>query len=219
MTREEIAAVIDHTLLRPAATRADVERHCLEAIERRFRGVCLYPAHLKAAAGILTGTGIVLSGAVAFPHGASTLLGKVFEALEASRLGATELDIVLDLAAIAEGDRSRIDEEVRTLIDRVKECRLKLIVETGIFDRERLEPVLGVMNQRRPAFVKTSTGVNARGASVEDVAFLRSALHRSIGIKAAGGIRTPEQVEALVAAGADVIGTSAGAEILDRVPP
>jgi deoxyribose-phosphate aldolase len=194
-----------------------VERHCAEAVEHGFRAVCLYPAHLAAAARALEGSRVLIAGVVAFPHGASTLLGKVFEGLEAYKHGAAELDIVLDLGAIASGDRDRIEEEVRTLMARVPECRHKLIVETGMFTHDQLAPVLKILNQRRPAYVKTSTGVNARGATPEDVAFLRKALHRSIGIKAAGGIRTVAQVEALVAAGATCIGTSAGVDLMRQV--
>ena len=217
LTRAEAAALIDHTLLRPGAAREEIVRHCREAIERGFRAVCLYPAHLAVAAEILSGSRVILAGVVSFPHGASTLLGKIFESLEAWKLGASELDIVLDLSAIASGDRARIEEEVRTLMERTEECRHKFIVETGMFHRDQIEPVLKVMNQRRPAFVKTSTGVNAPGATPEAVAHLRAALDKSIGIKASGGIRTPGQVEALVAAGATVIGTSDGVEIVNQI--
>jgi deoxyribose-phosphate aldolase len=219
MRREEIAAKIDHTLLRPAATRDDVEKHCREAVEHGFRAVCLLPIHLRQASEILSGTEVIISGVVSFPLGGATLLGKVFEGLEAERLGASELDIVLNLSAIASGSRATIEEEVRTLMARVPECRHKMIVETGLFDRATLEPVLRIMNQRRPAFVKTSTGVNAPGATPEAVSQLRSILHRSIGIKAAGGVRTLAQAEALLAAGADLIGTSAGCGILDEAAP
>jgi len=190
-----------------------VERHCREAREHGFRSVCLFPAHVGIARGILEGSGVAISGVIAFPHGASTLLGKVFEALEAIKRGAEELDIVLDLSAIAGGDRAAIEQEVRVLMERTPECRHKMIVETGLFSREQLRPVLAVLNQRRPAFVKTSTGVNARGAAPEDVAFLRTSLHDSIGVKASGGIRTLDQMEALVAAGASRIGTSAGVDL------
>ena len=107
MRREKLARVIDHTLLSPGATRQEVEDHCREALEHGFRAVCLFPAHLKLASEVLQGSGVILSGVVAFPHGASTLLAQVFEGLEAHRLGATELDIVLDLSAIATGDRGR----------------------------------------------------------------------------------------------------------------
>jgi deoxyribose-phosphate aldolase len=214
MKRQEVARLIDHTLLKPGITHADVERHCREAVETGFRAICLFPAHLARAARSLEGSDVILSGVVAFPHGGSTLLGKTFEALEAFRHGASELDIVLDLSAVASGDRGRIEEEVRTLMVRVPDCRHKFIIETGLFSLDRLRPVLKVMNQRRPAFVKTSTGVGAPGATPEVVAHLRSVLHKSIGIKASGGIRTLDQVKALVAAGATCIGTSAGMEIL-----
>ncbi len=217
LDRRELAALIDHTLLKPGVPRGAVERHCREALEHGFRAVCLYPAALKSASEVLGGGPVLLSGVIAFPHGGATPLGKTFEALEAWKLGAVELDVVLNLSAIASGERGLIEEEVRTLMDRTRECRHKFIVETGLFTQDQLRPVLRVMNQRRPAFVKTSTGVNARGATPEDVTFLRSKLHRSIGIKAAGGIRTLDQVAALLEAGATRIGTSAGVELMRQL--
>ncbi len=214
MTREEIAARIDHTLLRAGATKEDVERHCREAVELGFRAVCLLPSHLRTAAAILEGTRVILCGVVAFPHGGSTLLGKTFEALEAVKHGAAEVDVVMNLSAIASGDRAAVEEEVRSIMARVPDCRHKFIVETGMFGSGQLDPVLKIMNQRRPAFVKTSTGVNAPGATPQVVAALRKALHRTIAVKASGGVRTTEQLAALVEAGAACIGTSAGVEIL-----
>ncbi len=218
MTRDQLAPLIDHTLLRRAVTRSDVERHCREALEHGFRGVCLYPGHLEAASRILAGSRVILSAVVSFPHGASTLLGKVFEALEAWKRGAADLDIVLCLSAIASGDRAAVEEEVRTLMARTPECRHKFIVETGLCSEDQLRPVLKVMNQRRPAFVKTSTGVLSPGATPEAVARLRALLDPPIGIKASGGIRTLDQVAALVAAGASCIGTSAGVDLIAQCP-
>jgi len=214
LTAKELAALIDHTLLKPAATDEDLARHCREAMEHGFRAVCLFPSQLRAASAILSGSGVVLAGVVAFPHGASTLLSKVFEALEAWKLGASELDVVLNLHAIASGERAVVEEEIRTIMEKTPECRHKFIVETGLFSEEQLSPVLRILEQRRPAFVKTSTGVNAPGASPRDVALLRSRLHTSIGIKAAGGIRTLDQARDLVAAGASCIGTSAGVDLM-----
>jgi len=210
----DLAARIDHTLLRPSATNEDLDRHCREAIELGMRAVCVHPARLARAAGALSGSGVRLCGVVAFPHGGATPLSKVFEALECWKEGAVEVDVVLDLAAIASGDRDRIDLEVRTIMEKVPECAHKFIVETGLFAGSLLEPVIGVMNQRRPAFVKTSTGVNGPGASVEAVSFLRERLHSSIQIKAAGGIRTLGQAAALLGAGASCLGTSAGVDLV-----
>ncbi len=214
MTGEEIAGRIDHTLLRAGASREEVERHCREAVDLGFRAVCVLPVHLRAAAAVLEGTRVILAGVVAFPHGGSTLLGKVFEALEAVKHGAAEVDVVLNLSAIASGDRAAVEEEVRTIMTRVPDCRHKFIVETGMFDRGQLDPVLKIMNQRRPAFVKTSTGVGAPGATVEAVARLRRSLHKAVAVKASGGIRTREQAVELLHAGAACIGTSSGVAIV-----
>jgi deoxyribose-phosphate aldolase len=214
LTPSALAALIDHTLLRAGATQEETRRHCLEALEHGFRAVCLFPSHLETAAETLRGSPVILASVVSYPHGASTLLGKVFEALEAFKLGAGELDIVMNLSAIGSGQRSVIEEEVRTLMDRTRECRHKFILETGLWREAQIDPVLAVMNQRRPAFVKTSTGVNAPGATPGAVSRLRAALHPSIGVKASGGIRSLAQAEALVAAGATCLGTSAGVDLL-----
>jgi deoxyribose-phosphate aldolase len=214
LTGADLAAKIDHTLLKPAASAVEIERHCREAIEHGFRGVVLHPAHLRRAAEVLEGSGVVLSSVIAFPHGATTLLGKIFEALEAWKLGAVELDIVLSLSAIAAGDSDALDEEIRTLMEKTSECRQKFILETGLFDDRALRRVLRLLDRRGPAFVKTSTGAGPPGATPEVVRLLRASLRRSIGVKASGGIRTLEQAEALLAAGADLIGTSAGLSIL-----
>ena len=214
MKAADLASRIDHTLLRVEATGADLERHCRQAIDLGFRAVCVHPARLRRAAEILAGSSVRLCGVVAFPHGATTLLSKVFEALEAWKAGASELDVVLDLSAIGSGERAHVEEEVRTIMEKTPECAHKFIVETGLFTARQLEPVLQVMNQRRPAYVKTSTGVNGPGATPETVAFLRGKLHASIGVKAAGGIRTLAQAAALLDAGAACLGTSAGEDLI-----
>ncbi len=214
MTSAALAALIDHTLLKVGATSEETRRHCREALGNGFRAVCVYPSQLETAAEILAGSPVILASVVAFPHGASTLLGKTFEALEAWKLGAAELDVVTNLSAIASGSRDALEEEVRMIMDRTGECRHKFIVETGLFTEAQLVPVLAVMNQRRPAFVKTSTGVNAPGATREAVSRLRATLHPSIGVKASGGIRSLAQAQALVSAGASVLGTSAGLELM-----
>jgi deoxyribose-phosphate aldolase len=217
MNRTQLAGLIDQAVLEAGLASGEVERRCREAAKAGLGAVCLHPVQVKLAAGILKGSRTKLCGVIAFPHGATTVLGKVFEALEACKHGAVELDVVLNLSAVASGERGAVEEEVRSLMDKTPDCRHKFIIETGMFRREELRPVLRIMNQRRPAFVKTSTGVNARGAIPDDVAYLRSELHPSIGIKAAGGIRSLEQVEALVAAGATRIGTSAGLDLLRQL--
>jgi deoxyribose-phosphate aldolase len=214
MNPKELASRIDHTLLKVGVSQADVEQHCREAIEHGFRSVILHTIHLKTAAKVLEGSGVILGGVVSFPHGATSLLGKVFEALEAWKVGAVELDFVLNLSAIASGDRHAMAEEVRMLMEKTSECTHKFIVEVAIFSEAQMKPVFNVMNQRRPAFVKTSTGVNTRGASVEDVKLLRSELHESIEVKASGGIRTLPQARALLEAGATVLGTSSGVDLI-----
>ncbi len=214
MTGEEMAGRIDHTLLRAGASREEVEHHCREAVDVGFRAVCLFPVNLRTAAALLEGTRVILAAVVAFPHGGSTLLGKVFEALEAVKHGAAEVDVVLNLSAIASGDRAAVEEEVRTIMARVPDCRHKFIVETGMFDRGQLDPVLKIMNQRRPAFVKTSTGVGVPGATPEAVARLRKTLHKAVAVKASGGVRTLDQAMALLEAGAACIGTSSGVAIV-----
>lgn len=215
-TPHDLATILDHTLLGPGLTRKEIKRHCREAVQNRFKTVCLLPAALPLAAGFVRGTGVGLCSVVAFPHGGSTTLGKVFEALECWKKGAEELDIVADLSALRDGDWKKFAREIREILDKTPECRHKIILEVGLLSDRELYRAIQSLNELRPAFLKTSTGTVGPPITPEQVAAIRGLLNDDIGIKAAGGIRTLAQVEALVEAGATRIGTSAAVRIVQE---
>ena len=209
-----LAERLDHTLLRAGMTDKDVARLCREALAHGLRGVCIPPAHLPQVVVALEGSDVLPITVVAFPLGLSTLGSKLFEALEAVRLGAAEIDVVLNVSLLKAGDYSALRREMSQVMEKTPECRHKFIIELGLLDRGELRRMCRLANELEPAFIKTSTGSLPGAVSAEEVARLRELLRPEIRVKAAGGIRTLAQANAMVAAGADVIGTSSAVEIL-----
>jgi len=211
---QDLAARIDLACLRPEATAGEVKDLCRRAREAGFAAVVLLPCHLETAAGVLEGSPVALCAAVAFPLGAATLPVKIFEAIQCEMLGARELDVVLDHSAVRARDRRRLRKEVVSIMSKTPDLLHKFILEVGTLEEADLRPALKAVARARPAFVKTGTGRHGP-ALHEQVRRLRKDLDARIRIKAAGGVRTLEEVEALVEAGADRVGTSAGFEILE----
>jgi deoxyribose-phosphate aldolase len=208
-----IARMIDHTLLAPEATAAEVEALCAEAAELGVLAVCVSPSMLPLAAGSLA-DGIVLATVVGFPSGAHRAETKRDEAARAVDHGAAEVDMVVDLGRVRSGGFVEVGEEialVRTVVPGV----LKVIVESAVLDDDELVEVCRIAVGAGADFVKTSTGFHARGgATTHAVALMRATVGPDIGVKASGGIRSGEQALAMVAAGATRIGTSSSAKIL-----
>lgn len=211
---QDLAARIDLAFLRPEATPAEVKDLCLRAREAGFAAVVLLPCHLQAAAGVLDGSPVALCAAVAFPLGAATLPVKMFEALQCELLGARELDIVLDHSAVRARDRRALRKEIASITSKTPDLLHKFILEMGTLEEAELRPALKAIGRAGPDYIKTGTGTRGP-VTPEQVRRLRKDLDRRIRIKAAGGVRTLEELEALVEAGADRVGTSAGFEILE----
>jgi len=223
MTREELAAMIDHTFLKAAGEPDAVRRLCREAKKWRFACAMVNPCEVKLAAKLLNGSGIRVGTVVGFPLGANTSKVKVVEALEAVKDGALDIDLVVNIrrlkAAVSdEAERSALGAELETFNRTVKEADIgavtKLILECcHLTDKEK---VLGCRLAKRAGFdfVKTSTGFGPGGATVEDVRLMRKTVGPKMGVKAAGGIRTLTDALAMVDAGATRLGCSAGVEIL-----
>jgi deoxyribose-phosphate aldolase len=216
MTGGEVAQIIDHTLLRPDATRQDIEALCREALAFGFAAVCINPAWVPAAVRALAGSGVAVCTVAGFPLGATTTTVKEAEAGEATGHGAREIDMVLNVGWLKGGS---IDD-VRADIDAVvSACRrgnalCKVIIEAALLtDREKVL-ACELAKAAGAAFVKTSTGFGPGGAVAADVALMRRAVGAEMGIKAAGGIRDLATLERMVAAGATRIGTSAGVTIV-----
>jgi deoxyribose-phosphate aldolase len=221
ITASELARRTDHTLLKAEATHEDVLRLCAEAREHGFHTVCTNGRWLPLVAEQLHGSRVKVGGVVSLPLGADTTKVKVAQAKDAVRAGADEIDMVADLAAVVEGDASYLLHQFRHILRVCRSMRppvlLKVIVESAALTSEQKVFACEVAQQGGVDFVKTSTGLHpAGGATVEDVRLMKGAAPRCK-IKAAGGIRTLEQALAILNAGADRIGTSAGVRIIDEL--
>jgi deoxyribose-phosphate aldolase len=203
--------LIDHTFLKPDCRTEDVDRMCKEAITHSFAAVCIPPFFVGHAAKKLQGTGVKVATVVAFPYGYAETAVKVQEVRRALDEGADEVDIVINLSAVKSRDWAYVRSDLNAVVttSRLKGKISKIIVEMSELTAEEQQKVCDICNEVKPSFVKTSTGTKG-GATVTDVRFLRATLNPEIKIKASGGIRDKRSATALVDAGADRIGTSAG---------
>ena len=211
-----LAARLDHTLLRPDATETQVAELCEEAAAHGFASVCVPPCYVALAAAKLAGTAVGICTVIGFPLGYAAAAVKFKEAEVALYDGATELDMVLNISALKSGKADAVQAEILDLADlcHVHQALLKVIIETALLSEAEIVQACELCVAGEADFVKTSTGFASRGASVADVALLRSVLPETVRIKAAGGIRTRGAALALVAAGADRIGSSNSVALL-----
>lgn len=207
-----LASLIDHTALKPGTTGEDVERLCREAVEHGFAAVCVNPVHVSRAAARLEGSEVAVATVVSFPLGAHAPGQKAREAREALEMGADEIDMVADLAALREGRWEVLEREVSTVVEAAAgEAAVKVILETAALEPRQILRAARVAAGAGADFVKTSTGFHpAGGATAEAVALLRVGAGPDVGVKASGGIRTCEDALRMVASGATRIGTSSG---------
>lgn len=208
------APLIDHTLLRPAATAADIERLCEEAVEYGFASVCVPPCHVSRAAERLYGSEVAVGTVIGFPLGYSAPEVKQFEAERAVAQGAVELDMVIRQDWAAQRDWRRVGDEVVRLVRAVPEAAIKVILECCRLDDAAIRDLVEVVADSGAAFVKTSTGFAEKGADADQVRLMVQVAAGRIGVKAAGGIRTLDDLMRMVAAGATRIGTSSGVAIV-----
>jgi deoxyribose-phosphate aldolase len=212
-----IASKIDHTLLKADCTQNDIINLCKEAIENNFYSVCVPPSYVKLASEVLSETEVKVCTVIGFPLGYQTTGNKLFEADEAIAAGATEVDMVVNISAFKSGNMPVITNEINrmTLMVQQKKALLKVIIETAYLNREEIKSLCEICAKAKVDFVKTSTGYAERGATVEDVVFMRSILPPSVSIKASGGIKTKEDAVKLLEAGAERLGTSSGVKIIN----
>ncbi len=210
---DPLAARIDHTLLSPAATPADVERLCAQAAQYAFHAVCLAPWHVPRAKELLSGTGVAVATVVGFPLGFQAGETKAAEAAWAVGRGADELDMVLNVGALKAGRIDVAAKDVAGVVQAARGAVVKVIIETGLLTDAEKRLACGLIRDAGADFVKTCTGFGPGQATVEDVRLLKQS-GRGLLVKASGGIRTREQAEALVAAGADRLGASASVDIM-----
>ncbi len=211
-----LAQLIDHTLVRPDATITDVDAACEEAKKYGFHCVVVSGSHVAQARELLSGTLIKVCAVVGFPHGASTTTVKIVEAMEAMKNGASELDIVINIGMMKSGRFDYVEIDLKNVIAMTPQKVHKVIIETGSLTQDEITRACAIAVHSGAEFVKTSTGYGPRGASVDDVRLMRRSIGPHCRIKAAGGIRDLATVSALVEAGAERIGTSAGLAIMEE---
>jgi deoxyribose-phosphate aldolase len=209
-----LAAAIDHTLLKPDATPADIERLCVEAVRHGFRGVCVNPWHVPRVAALLRGEFPRTVSVAGFPLGAAQTAVKAREAGLAVEQGSDEVDMVLNLGAFLGGNAEYAAEDIRQVVRACAGAPVKVIIETGLLDDGHKISACRLAVDAGAAFVKTSTGFSKGGATEADVRLMRQTVGPQIGVKASGGIRTRAQALALLAAGADRLGASASIAII-----
>ena len=209
------AKLIDNTNLHADATKADIEKLCNEAKELDTASVCVNPDYIELSAKLLKGTDVKVCTVIGFPLGSMTTEAKVFEAKDAINKGADEVDMVINVSKIKDQEYDYVLNEIREIKNAIKEHTLKVILETCLLTKEEIVKACELSKEAGADFVKTSTGFSTAGAKVEDVQLMRKTVGSEMGVKASGGIRTPEDLKNMVEAGANRIGASHGKNLVE----
>lgn len=205
---------IDHTILKATASSADVQKLCAEAIEHEFYSVCVNGCYVADAKHLLQGTDVKVAAVVGFPLGAMTTAAKVFEAKEAVENGASEIDMVINVAKLKDGEFEYVENEIRQIKEAIGDNVLKVIIETCYLTDEEKVKACELSLVAKADFVKTSTGFGTDGATYEDVKLMKSVVGDNAKVKASGGVRDKETAQKYVDLGAERLGTSSGIEIV-----
>jgi deoxyribose-phosphate aldolase len=214
----DIAGFIDHTLLKPEATPAEIEKLCKEAREYHFAAVCVNPPFVKQCADLLRGSEVEVATVVGFPLGAHTTATKVFETEQALVDGATEIDMVINIGELKAGRDDFVQSDIRAVVEAAHRAGaiVKVIIEAALLNDEQKVRASRLSKQAGADFVKTSTGFGPGGATAHDVALMRETVGPGLGVKAAGGVKNLEQAQEMIKAGATRIGASAGVKIVQE---
>lgn len=214
----DVARFIDHTLLKPEASRAEIEKLCDEARQNSFASVCVNPFWVKHCAYLLYGSPVRVCTVVGFPLGATPADVKAYETRRAIFDGATEIDMVINIGALKSGDDETVKHDIRAVVEAAHEaCAIvKTIIETALLTDDEKVRACVLAKEAGADFVKTSTGFSKGGATVADIELMRRAVGASIGVKAAGGVRDLASAKELIAAGATRLGASAGVKIVQE---
>lgn len=215
MDKKTIAAMIDHTLLKPEATPEQIEKLCREAAEYHFASVCVNPAYIPLAARLLKGTGVKVCCVVGFPLGAIAPEQKAAEAASCAAMGAEELDMVIAIGAAKAGDWALVQRDIEGVVKAADGRTVKVIIETCLLTDEEKEKACKAAKAAGAHYVKTSTGFSTGGATAADIALMRKTVGKEMGVKASGGIRDYAKVMEMIEAGASRIGASAGIAIVE----
>lgn len=210
----ELASYIDHTLLKPDATRAQLEQLCAEAAEHQFSTVCVNGSRVELAYSLLEDSDVQVCTVVGFPLGAMDADAKRYETEVAVDLGASEIDMVMNVGRFKDGEHDYIVREIRDVVEAADDRVVKVILETCLLTNDEIAQACKLVTQAQAHFVKTSTGFGKAGATLEHVRLMRETVGQFAGVKAAGGVRNADDVRAMIEAGATRIGTSNGVAIV-----
>ena len=208
--------MIDHTVLKADTPLETVKRICDEAMEYGFASVCINPCHVAYCADYLKDSDVNVCTVIGFPLGANTSAVKAFETKDAIANGADEIDMVINLGALKDKNYDLVRDDVKAVVEAANGTLVKVILETCLLTEDEIKKACELCVEAKADYVKTSTGFSTRGATIEDVRIMKEAVHGKAKVKAAGGVRTPEDMVKIVAAGADRIGTSAGCSLVKK---
>ncbi|NQX69016.1 deoxyribose-phosphate aldolase [Paenibacillus alba] len=215
MTGPEIARKIDHTLLKPDATKDEIIKVCSEAKQHNFATVCINPYWVPLAAAELAGSKVGITTVVGFPLGATTTFSKMAETRDAIANGATEIDMVMNIGALKSGDLNTVKKDIEGVVLAANgQAVVKVILETGLLTDEEKVKACSICKMAGADFVKTSTGFGHGGATVEDIALMRKTVGPEMGVKASGGVRDIDTARKIIAAGATRIGASSSVALV-----
>lgn len=218
MDEKKLASYIDHTILKPDVLTFDIKKLCEEAVEYSFATVCINPFHVGSAKKFLAGTGIKVCTVVGFPLGATTKEVKAYEASRAIENGAHEIDMVINISALKEGNYDYVEKDIKSVYEACKgKALLKVIIETCLLEYEQKIKACEISVASGADFVKTSTGFSKSGAIISDIKLMKKTVGDSIGVKASGGIRDLKQMIEMIEAGATRIGTSSSVSIIKEL--
>jgi deoxyribose-phosphate aldolase len=213
-----IASMIDHTLLKPEATEEMIEKLCNEAKENGFAAVCVNPFYVRKAKELLKGTGVKVATVVGFPLGANVKEVKAYETKKAIEDGAEEIDMVINIGALKNRDYETVKEDIKAVVEEARgKAIVKVIIETCLLTDEEKVRACELAKEAGAHYVKTSTGFNSSGATVEDVKLMKETVGESMKVKASGGIRDYRTAKAMVDAGASRLGTSSSLKIIQGI--
>lgn len=208
--------MIDHTILKADTPLETVKRICDEAMEYGFASVCINPCHVAYCADYLKDSDVNVCTVIGFPLGANTSAVKAFETKDAIANGADEIDMVMNIGALKDKNYDLVRDDVKAVVEAANGTLVKVILETCLLTEDEIKKACELCVEAKADYVKTSTGFSTRGATIEDVRIMKEAVHGKAKVKAAGGVRTPEDMVKIVAAGADRIGTSVGCSLVKK---
>lgn len=213
---ENMAAYIDHTLLKPEAKREDIIKLCSEALQNNFYAVCINSSYVQTAVSELKDSAVKVCAVIGFPLGATTTATKAFEAAEAIASGAEEVDMVIHVGALKGGEEDYVRGDIAAVVKAARGKTVKVIIESGLLTDSEKVLACRLAKEAGAGFVKTSTGFGPGGATVGDIRLMRETVGPDLGVKASGGVRTLEAARLMIEAGATRIGTSSGITIVQQ---